>query len=268
MSRRRYGTFTPARRAALHKAQLISAEKRRAQARRQTVKKYVKRGAIGVGVVAAVGGAAYGGHRLTGNQVSVVRGVKPYPGEKKNRVIRYGTGSVSAMHTNRKGKQTVLLYSRGTKKRVHGSKIGGPAHTVASFKPSKADFKNMAKFNKPQKGTEQYAREAMMVGHTTAHTYQNRRIEEAEAMRRTRSYVSSMEAKGKKVSAGHFQAAANFYRSQPRYTGGTVPPIKVKGSRRRAYRRFKRRNYSPPINPTVLGRRKKDMPIPETMSAP
>lgn len=310
MARRRYGTFTPARREALRKAQLASAAKRRAMGRRARVKKYARRTAIGVGVVGAVAGAGYGYHKASGSELTVSgKFPKVYHHVSGRRIgktgLRRTPGGLHATVGARGGKERHIIYShrinakrsyhlgvgghdmgkqaRGfvkpspanphrfgvlTKKHyaigsvyrrsnVHGKKVRGAPHKVTEYKPTKADFKNMARHNTPRRHTEQYAREAMIIGHTTAHTYQNRKIEESEVIRRTNSYVKGMEAKGKKVSSAHRAAAAKFYRNQPRYTGGTVKPLKTKGSRRRAYKRFKRRNDMPYVNPRVLGSRAK-----------
>lgn len=62
--RRNYGQFTPRRKAALKRAQLISAQKR--HRRRKTAKRVVT-----VGVLTTVGvGAVVGGHKLTGSHFS------------------------------------------------------------------------------------------------------------------------------------------------------------------------------------------------------
>ena len=58
MGRRRYGTFTPARRAALRKAQLASAQKRHVGAKgfSPRTKKRLKYTAVGLGAVGVVAG--------------------------------------------------------------------------------------------------------------------------------------------------------------------------------------------------------------------
>jgi hypothetical protein len=284
---RRYGRFTPARRAALRKAQLASAQKRRAQGRRAKVKKYAKRTALGVGAVGAVAGAGYGAHRYQGNRLIVSKRT-PTPRRTKTTVhgspisfdthgFRTGTGVKVSSHVgkpigprgfhrtptgaaftsrNKKGDKTILYAMGVNKKKVHGSKVGGGPQTVKDYVPTRGDFKNMMKHNRPVAHSEQYAREAMTMGHTTAHVYQNRRIEPGEAIRRTNSYVSSLESKGKEVSAGHRSAALKFFSDQPRYTGGTVKPLR-RMSRRKARRLNNKRNsYS--MGPTVLGSRKRE----------
>ena len=63
---RRYGSFTPARRAALHRAQLASAAKRKGRGKRlsPTTRKNLRRAAIGTAVVGtAVTGAVIAGNR-------------------------------------------------------------------------------------------------------------------------------------------------------------------------------------------------------------
>lgn len=283
MGRRRYGTFTPARREALRKAQLISAEKRRAQGRRATRIKYAKRTAIGVGVVAGVAGTGYAGHRLAGNQLIVskrmptpmkssvsstppkfdAQGFRVHGGTVTTnamtpvgaRGLRVRGKSISYTSRNKKGDKTVL-YAMGVRRPgVHGNKVSGHPRKVTEYKPTRADIKNMARHNRPLRHTEQYAREAMVMGHTTAHVYQNRKIEAGEAIRRTKSYVSAMQAKGKKVSAAHHMAALKYFSNQPRYTGGTVKPLK-RMSRRRARRLYNRQN-SFSSGPTVLGSRQR-----------
>jgi hypothetical protein len=259
MARRRYGTFTPARRAALRKAQLRSAELRRMQGRRATQIKYAKRAAVGVGVLGAVAGAGYAGHKAAGGKMIV--------STRTPTVIHHATGkaigptgfrvrgkAVTYTSRNKMGDKT-LLYAVGVNRnKVHGKKIRGGPQTVKQYKPTNADLKNMARHNRPLPHTEQYAREAMMVGHTTAHTYVNRKLEANEVIRRTKSYTSAMESKGKKVSAAHHMAASKYYSGQPRYTGGTVKPLK-RLSRRKARRLSNRLNSY--TTPTVLGSRKR-----------
>jgi hypothetical protein len=257
---RRYGNFTPGRAAALRKAQLASAARRRGSGRGQLVTRKRALGAVGVLAAAgAVGGAAYGVHRAQGNAiVSSVRTPtvrNPYSGKvvgAPRGLSRTPTGLAFTSRTA-KGDKTVL-YARGVKGKMHGSKIGGAPHTVKNFKPSNADFKNMRRYNKPVRGTEQYAREAMKYPHGPT-AYLGRKVESGEAIRRTRSYVQGMEAKGKKVSVGHRMAASQFFSQQPRYTGGTVKPLKGM-TRRRARRLYKTRNSI--VDPRVLGSRKRN----------
>lgn len=252
---RRYGSFTPARAAALRKAQLASAAKRRGTRR----VKYVKRAAVGVGVLGAIGAGAYGAHKAVGGRAIISGPHTPIPGSKSGvRFKRYQSGAVS-VSTQFKGKEHIGLYAP----HVAGKKVGGvsgkgPVH-LAKFTPSKGDFKNMRKFNKPIPGSEQYAREAMVVGHTTAHTYTGRKIEAGEAIRRTRAYVQAQEASGKHVNVAHHTAASNFFAAQPRYTSGSVKPLRRKTSKygRKKQNRFYSKRNSSVSTPTVLGSKRR-----------
>lgn len=253
---RRYGSFTPARAAALRKAQLASAAKRRGRGRIRTAKRI----AVGVGVLGAIGAGAYGAHRAVGGRMIVSGPHTPTPGSRSGiRVKNYSSGS-KAIHIQRKGKEHIGVYAT----HVAGSKVGGasgkgPVH-LAKFTPSKGDFKNMRKFNRPVPGSEQYAREAMTMDHTVAATIHNgRKIEAGEAIRRTRAYVQAQTAAGKKVNVAHHTVASQFFAAQPRYTSGTVKPLRrkaSKGKRRRQNRFYSQRNNSVSV-PTVLGSKKR-----------
>jgi hypothetical protein len=214
--------------------------------------------------LAAVGGSAYAYHRASGSKFIAAQRSPTIFHHQTGRPVgttgvqRFGK-TVSYTHRNAKGDKT-LLYAHGVRPRnVHGTKIGGHPAFVNNFKPSKANFKNMAKFNKPIPGTEQYAREAMAVPHGPT-AYLNRKIEAGEAIRRTRAYVQAQTAAGKKVSAGHHMAASKYFAAQPRYTGGTVKPLRRKataGKRRRQNRFYSQRNASTPTGLPVIGSKKR-----------
>ena len=186
MMARRYGTFTPARRAALRRASIISANKRRGTGKKRLstrTRRNIKRAAITTGVVGAVGGGLVARHKLSGSSFTRTRHgpVGALTGNitgSRPRSITHGR----VTHMNVVGGTT-----KGSKARVIGRIKGGyqvtyagkkqgplgsyssikythhplkPSHVLGRktsattahqpYKPTKADLKTMARHNYPK----------------------------------------------------------------------------------------------------------------------
>lgn len=214
----RYGTFTAARRAALRKAQLASAAKRRGKGKGRSSKgrRYAKRTAKTVGVIGAIGVASYAVHRGNGNRfiVSGPHTPNPYQMQTKVKLRRTSGGSISYTHLHlrgkRAGKETIALYARN----VAGSKIKG--------RPGAKDYKPRVSMVNPytfRKNNYPHTTEAKRIASRKFRHSGNaytRRISEAEALRRTQSYVGAREYGGKGIRVSERDKAFAKYRKQTR----------------------------------------------------
>lgn len=254
--------MTPRRRAALRKAQLASARKRRRN-------KVIRRTAIGVGVLGVAGGAAYGRHKLSGSKLTVSKhgpvsmtgrltgshGRTFHTGHVTGKPPRTGTvrvyneraGRTQIQHTYGKAPKlgrdfmysgrkqgplgshrTVTYEHRRLKKDVLGKAIRGAPKAVVRDRPASArQRKKMSAFNVVPQTTAgqehgQFARAAMKFRHTNAPHAYVRTIEHGEAMRRTRNYVDSL--KPKKRTVRRQRQAMGYFAAQPRYpaTGTSI----------------------------------------------
>jgi len=177
---RRYGVFTASRRAALHKASLISAAKRRKFHPTPTTKRRIKRAAIGAGVVGAVGfvgAAGYQRHKLSGSTLTRTRHgpVGPLTGNltgsrprslthgrithmnvtPKGKVLGRTSGGYQVQYSGKKqgplGSHSTITYVHKPLKPSHilGRKTT-PQAGLKPYKPSQGEMKTMARFNYPK----------------------------------------------------------------------------------------------------------------------
>lgn len=267
---RKYGTFTASRRAALRKAQLASAAKRRGKGKRK-VSNRTKRVAKTVGIVGLAAAGGYGAYRATGSKVIVSKRtptvykqtvkVSGSPIKFDNSGFRVGTGrkfttqgspigkpglrvrsgargpSLTYLSRNKRGDRNIIV-ATGVRTGIFGSKISGHPRRVTQFKPERAfvrrgAFKksnyahtNRAKRNQGLLITGKKLRHPGIYTHNKKdpslnpiHIGSGKRktgINEAEALRRTKSYVDARAVHGKKVSYSERNKALNRYRKQPR----------------------------------------------------
>jgi hypothetical protein len=230
---RRYGSFTPARRAALRKAQLASAAKRKG--RRRTV---IRRTAYTAGAVGLVGGTAVARHKLSGSTLTIGKhgpiGASGSP-TGTHGVSAYRVGNTMGVLGRKRGpladtRHVTYVHNRVDTK-VLGRKIAGAPHKVVGYIPPNA--RAMNKYNVPMTADQKdFSRQFGK----TKEQFSHLRITEAEAMRRTNAYQAS---RRRGLSSHQRSKALGYYRKQQRFDS-SLPPAPRGRSRSRGKRILKK----------------------------
>lgn len=205
-----------ARQRAASRANLIKA---RAARKRRSIspktRRRVRRTTKAVGVVGLVAGGAYGAHKLAGNQLIISSRTPTVTHHISGRKIgspgvkRYGR-TISVMHRNSKGDKHILygVSPNG----VFGSKTRGHPAQPGPYKPRRAVVHPFA-FKSANYPHTQEALVASRRRSTNRHRAKIG-INEAEAMRRTNSYIQARSVHGRKVSNAERMKVLRKYRTQ------------------------------------------------------
>ena len=228
---RRYGTFTAARRAALRKAQLASAAKRRGRGKIR-VSNRTKRVAKAAGVAGLMAAGSYGAHKAAGNRLIVSKRTPTVYHHISGRAIgSRGLQTRKNLYTytsrNKFGDKH-YVYAFGVSQGVFGGKISGHPRKVTQYKPPRARIRPITFHENNRPHSFEAFNEARRKYKSRGVSYPST-VSEAEALRRTGAYVAARETSGKKVSAAERSKALRKYRGQSHRGSRSSLPLRTRG---------------------------------------
>lgn len=249
---KRFGAyrFTPGRRKALRKAQLVSARKRKGRG----LSRGAKVGILAAGAVALTGSAAYARHKLSGSTFhGGIYGITvPTPTTKMVGVeLNVGSGTgftynnygkegmALSFKLRRKGRDKTWLYrhtplTMEAVKAAFGKKAGPEPSKVTQWKPPQAnpstpdaglyEWANRVALTQEVKQKRKAATRGKIIspdGKTTSYPVarvmaSERTIDGEEVWRRRWKYLNGMKAAGKKFNMEHIIMVDNLIRREKR----------------------------------------------------